>query len=217
MLITDYRQIQEGDVLRAFIDPEAIDFEGVYALGIVDEPAIHQHLILQDKNSKIKTTDYIKVIQSSEDKNIIYTPVLIPNQMITKYTPEGVKFSIYYEAGDIRKCAENFLQKFSQKNITINHEQIASEVAVVETWVVDKKVKPLPKVEQWNEVVENTWIVGMRINNVEILNKVKDGILKGASIEGLFLLEKVENKDIKNRVSKSPLDEFFEYIEQNTY
>ena len=165
MLITDFKQIQEGDVLRAFINPDELEYDAVYAIGIVDEPAIHQHLILQSESSKIKTTEYVKVVQSAQDKNIIYAPLMIPNQMITKYTDEGVKFYVYYEAEDVRKSAENFMQRFNQKNITINHESIASEVTVVESWLIDKKIKPMPKIEQWDEVVENTWMVGMRINN----------------------------------------------------
>ena len=70
-------------------------------------------------------------------------------------------------------------------NATIQHESKVSGVFTVESWIVEDKEND-KSTKYGFDVPEGTWMVAMKIENDEVIQGIKDGVLKGLSIEGFL-------------------------------
>ena len=64
------------------------------------------------------------------------------------------------------------------------------------------------------DLPNGTWFVKMKINNDELWQKVKDGSLKGLSIEGYFT-DKMENMSQREPTDQEILEALNEIINEN--
>ena len=126
--------------------------DGVFAISLVEEPAIEENWIALKKQKQ-------KVIQCAkidEDKRLLIAPALIPNKQIFRLDEEGKDYYVYFSKDTIQKASQLFLAIDKSVNYGFEH---------------------LPK---------GTWFVTMKVNNDDIWAKVKEGEIKGFSIEGYF-------------------------------
>jgi len=87
------------------------------------------------------------------------------------------------------------MKEYRQHEVTVHHEDVANEVCVVESWLVEDPYKDKSNALGIN-VPQGTWMVGMKVNNIETWERCKQGSLKGFSVESLVSLEefsKTEN------------------------
>jgi hypothetical protein len=156
----------------------------VYAIALVENPAIEVGFVALSKDGKIHT---VKLAVNAE-KRMIYTPVLIPNQKIYREDSEGNPYQIFFSEQTIEETAQDFIKAGSLvANWNSEHqENIKLEgVTVVESWIIDD-----PKSDKATtlgfDLPKGTWMQGVKIDNESIWNEVKLGTYKGISIEGLF-------------------------------
>ena len=71
-------------------------------------------------------------------------------------------------------------------NATIQHEEKVTGVYTVESWIVQDSKTDKTALYGYDLPV-GTWAVSMRIENDEVWNRIKDGELRGLSIEGYFV------------------------------
>jgi hypothetical protein len=64
------------------------------------------------------------------------------------------------------------------------------------------------------DLPNGTWFVKMKINNTELWNKIKEGELKGISIEGYFT-DKMENMSERAPTDEEILKALNEIIKEN--
>jgi hypothetical protein len=69
-------------------------------------------------------------------------------------------------------------------------EKMLEDVTVVESWIVEDENYDKQKKYGYNNPV-GTWMIMMKINNDNIWENVKDGKLKGFSVQGYFSEKKV--------------------------
>ena len=156
----------------------------VYAIALVENPAIEVGFVALSKDGKIHT---VKLAVNAE-KRMIYTPVLIPNQKIYREDSEGNPYQIFFSEQTVEETAQDFIKAGSLvANWNSEHqENIKLEgVTVVESWIIDD-----PKSDKATtlgfDLPKGTWMQGVKIDNESIWNEVKLGTYKGISIEGLF-------------------------------
>lgn len=162
--------------------------EGVYAISLVQDPAIEVQFVTLSKQKEIKLTTI------NEEQRILLGAVLIPNQPIYRMQ-DGHEFNIVFPKETIKQVQHNFSQQGYQNNSTIEHsgKQIEN-VTFVETWIKEDEVHDKSVHYGFNEPV-GTWYAAMKVNNDEIWNDyVKTGKVKGFSIDGVFDMEKVNLK-----------------------
>ncbi|MBA7473108.1 putative protein YqbD [subsurface metagenome] len=108
---------------------------------------------------------------------------------IEKNSEKRLVFCVVYEpdvkdehgdwatAEDIEKAAHEFLT--DHRNIGIMHQQQPKELKLVESWIA-------PLTFEWNgQVVQKgSWIVAIHIDDAEIWQAIKEGILTGVSMQG---------------------------------
>ena len=164
------------------------------AISLVTSPAIEQDFVFMGKEKNNLT-----LAKVDEEKRILVSPALIPNKQIFRYDANtDSNYYVYFSKDTVRQASELYLKHNNHHKATYQHEDRVSGVLTVESWIKEGE-QDKSKLFGYN-LPDGTWFVKMKIENDEIWNKIKDGELKGLSIEGYFV-----NKFEK--MQKQPTDE----------
>ena len=158
-----------------------------YAISLVDAPAIESDFVaLAKEEEKVE-------VKLSEEKHLLYGAALIPDKDIYRNNGEN-EFYINFSKESIEKMSQDFMKEYRQYEIKTDHEDVANEVCVVESWLVTDAYKDKSNALGIN-VPEGTWMVGLKVNNIETWDRVKAGELKGFSVESMISLEEFSKND----------------------
>jgi hypothetical protein len=184
---------------------EEEDNMGVYAVSLVSEPAIMVDFVALSKSHLL-----LAQVEDGE-KRMLYGPALIPNQPIVRYDGNGEKYYITYSTQTIEQTAQEFLKRNMHHNHTIQHEMPVNNLTVVESWVTmgahDKSMN------LGFDLPEGTWMIGVKVDDEATWQAVKNGEVKGFSIEGWFAPmseTQVQEKDLEKLLA-----ELAEQLEMN--
>ena len=157
------------------------------AISLVEFPAIESDFVALEKQEEVK------VMLANEERHMVYGAALIPDKDI--YRNDGEKeYYINFTKESISKMSQDFMKEYRQHEVTLDHEDIANEICVVESWLVEDPYKDKANALGIN-VPEGTWMVGMKVNNLEAWERVREGSLKGFSVESLISLEEFSKSD----------------------
>lgn len=164
--------------------------KGVYAISLVNDPAIEEYFVQMSKEYEVKLAEIDK------DKRLFMTPVLIPNQKILRLDDNGNAFNIVFEAETIRLAQQNFQKQGFQNESTLEHDinLKLDGVSFVESWIKDDEVHDKSVMKGFNQPI-GTWFTIFRVDDDEVMAKIEAGEIKGVSIDGAFELE--ENVNLK--------------------
>jgi len=179
------------------------------AISLVTSPAIEQDFVFfgKDKNN-------LTLAKIDEEKRMLVSPALIPNKQIFRYDPNtDSNYYVYFSKETVRQASELYLKHNNHHKATYQHEDRVSGVLTIESWI---KEGEQDKSKLYNfDLPDGTWFVKMKIENDEMWNKIKDGELKGLSIEGYFInkMEKMGKQQFSN---KEILEALSELIKEKT-
>lgn len=158
------------------IDDDFLD--EVFAISLVEEPAIESNFVWFDKEK-------VQFQKIDTEKRIVVGPVLIPNKKILRIDGEGQPYEVFFKPETIEKLAQGYLKKGYQSKATLEHEKKVPGVTLVESWI---KTSKLDKSNSYGlNLPIGSWVGMFKIDNEKIWNDyVKNGEVKGFSIEGLF-------------------------------
>ncbi len=178
------------------------------AISLVASPAIEQDFVYFSKEKNNLT--FAKV---DEEKRMIISPALIPNKQIFRYNANtDSEYYVYFSPETVRKASELYLKHNNHHKATYEHQDRVSGVLTVESWI---KEGDMDKSKLYGYDLPNgTWFVKMKITNDDLWSKVKDGSLKGLSIEGYFT-DKMEKMSEKTPTDEEILKALNEIIRQN--
>ncbi len=156
------------------------------AISLVSAPAIEQDFVFFGKDRHNLT--FAKV---DEEKRMLVSPALIPNKQIFRYDPQkDEEFYVYFSKATVARAAELYLKHNNHHKATHEHNERVSGVLTTESWI---KEGDSDKSKLYGYDLPNgTWFVKMRIDNDDLWQKIKEGELKGLSIEGYFV-DKMQN------------------------
>lgn len=155
------------------------DKDGVYAISLVESPAIQENFIALSKEHKIE----FKEVENK--KNILLGAVLIPDMLIDRKDKDGNLFQIFLSGETITKVAHKYMMQGNQSNTTLQHKTDVKGVTVVETWLKEDAIHD-KSVKYGFDYPLNTWLVSMYVENEDVKKDIIDGKIKGFSIEGIF-------------------------------
>lgn len=164
-----------------------------YAISMVEEPAIEVDYVALAKQEEVE------VKLSSDEHHICYGPALIPNKDIYRNNGEQ-EFYINFTEESIVKMSQDFMKEYRQKEVTLDHETDAEEVYIVESWLVEDPYKDKANALGF-DVPKNTWMIGMKVNNIDVWERVKAGELKGFSVESMISLEEFGKQNDNNMIN----------------
>ena len=160
-----------------------------YAISMVEAPAIESDFVALAKEEE----DKVQVFLESNEKHMVYGAALIPDKDIYRNNGEQ-EFYISFTKESIEKMSQDFMKEYRQHEVKTDHEDVANEVCVVESWLVQDAYKDKANALGIN-VPEGTWMVGMKVNNIETWDRIKAGELKGFSVESMLTLEEFSKID----------------------
>jgi hypothetical protein len=156
------------------------------AISLVTEPAIEQDFVYFNKAKNNLT--FAKV---NEEQRLLVSPALIPNKQIFRYDPDkDQEYYVYFTEKTVKQASEMYLKHNNNNSATLQHENKITGVHTVESWIIQDSDMDKSKLYGF-DLPKGTWMVSMRINNDDVWNQIKEGTLKGLSIEGYFI-DKVE-------------------------
>jgi hypothetical protein len=164
------------------------DTDEVFAISLVENPAIESDFIYFDK-------EQILFASVDTEQRMLIGPILIPDKKILRVDGEGQPYHVFFTKDTVKKIAQNYLMKKYTDKATLEHDSKIKGVNLVESWIKDGK---LDKSNNYGlNVPEGTWMGMFKIQDDIIWNDyVKNGKIKGFSIEGIFSNKLIENSAI---------------------
>ena len=178
------------------------------AISLVSAPAIEQDFVFFGKDKHNLT--FAKV---DEEKRMLVSPALIPSKSIFRYDPNtDSEYYVYFSKDTIRKAAELYLKHNNHHKATYEHSDRVAGVLTTESWIKEGN-QDKSKLYGY-DLPNGTWFVKMKIENEELWSKIKEGELKGLSIEGYFI-DKMQKMSEKQPTDKEILSALNEIIRES--
>jgi len=164
------------------------------AISLVTSPAIEQDFVFFGKEKNNLT--FAKI---DEEKRMLVSPALIPNKQIFRYDANtDSNYYVFFSKSTVAQASELYLKHNNHHKATYQHEDRVSGVLTVESWIKEGE-QDKSKLYGF-DLPDGTWFVKMKIENDEMWSKIKDGELRGLSIEGFFV-------NRFEKMQKQPTDE----------
>ena len=184
-----------------------------YAISLVEYPAIESDFVALAEQKEEKVQAFLE----SDEKHLVVGAVLIPDKEIYRNDGEN-EYYISFTKESIEKMSQDFLKDYRQKDVTLDHQDYANEVTVVESWIVMDSYKDKANALGIN-VPEGTWMCSMKVNNVDVWERIKSGELKGFSVESFISIEEFEshinsknNKTMTNEQEMNLFEKFKKWL-----
>ena len=168
----------------------------VYAVSLVDAPAVESNFIAL---SKQKQPINFKI--QNEEKRMLYGVALRADFDIYRCYGEE-EFYINFDKDAVRRLMTKFMKNHAQNNFTTDHMDFAQGLTVVESWIVENVENDKANALGLENFSEGSWIIGVKVDDDELWQSVKEGRWCGFSVEAFCDLEEI-TKEIKNNKHKS--------------
>jgi hypothetical protein len=165
-------------IFELVIDEEA-ELYGIDAISLVDKPAIELDFVALSEQK-------VQFAEVDADKRILVGPALVPDKPIYRSNGDE-EFYVYFSKSTVRRASELYMKHGNQTNHTLEHEHSVQGLTLVESWLVEDKKKD-KSAYYGLDVPVGTWMVSVKVDNEAIWQEwVKEGKVKGFSIEGYFV------------------------------
>lgn len=166
-----------------------IDSE-TYAISMVESPAIESDFVALSKEEEKR------VFLESDERHMVYGAALIPDKDIYRNNGEQ-EFYISFTKESIEKMSQDFMKNYRQNEVTLDHDEMANDITITESWLVEDPYKDKANALGIN-VPKGTWMIGMKVNQIDVWDRVKSGELKGFSVESMISLEDFSKQNTNN-------------------
>lgn len=181
---------------------------GVYGISLVEDPAIGLQAISFNSDEKL-----VKWKLSSQDKQVLVSPILIPDQMIYREDVFGDEGYVYVTAETIEKLQQTYFQKGYSHNHSLEHnDQHINGIYVIESWIIEDPNNDKSNALGFKDLPKGTWMTTIKIDDPIIWEEyIKTGKVKGMSIDAFLLPVKSQNKINfnKNKMKKELFKSMF--------
>jgi len=175
-----------------------IDSE-TYAVSLVETPAIESDFVALAKDEEEK----IQAFLESDERHMVYGAALIPDKDIYRNNGEQ-EFYISFTKESIEKMSQEFMKNYRQNEVTLDHEEMASDITITESWLVEDPYKDKANALGIN-VPQGTWMIGVKVNQIDVWDRIKSGELKGFSVESMIALEEFSKQNDNNMIETNDM------------
>jgi len=183
------------------LDEQTNEF-GVDIISLVDAPAIEKNYVMFE-NHKVEWT-------ANNERMIVSGPAMIPDKLIYRNDANG-EYNTVISKDTIEAVVLRYMEQGNQSNVNLMHGTNVKDVFVFESFLSDSQ-RGIAPMAGYEDLPNGTWFVSMKVNNPAVWQQVKEGKLKGFSIEGFFGMEK---KEVKAEMSvDSAFDEILELVKE---
>ena len=134
---------------------------------------------------KFSTHQKFKIV--NEDERIVTGCLMESDLLIYRMNETMGEHYVKFSADTIKTIAIKWAKQKFQTNVNLMHDsnQSVKNVTMFESWLVDKNrgVQPMKGFE---DVADGSWFGSFYVENDEVWQQLKDGTVRGFSVEGLF-------------------------------
>jgi len=167
---------------RIVVSPDD-ESTGVYAVSLVDEPAIEVDWIKLAKAEEM-------LFSASKDKQMLFGPLLIPNKLIYRRDSNGNEYNIVFDEETIQTIADKYNENKLGDVFNFQHSDRKVEAVLLQNWItgaVDKSQ------DLGFELPKGTWFGGVKVKDEQFwMTEVKTDKVKGFSVEIMAGTELIE-------------------------
>ena len=147
--------------------------------------------------SKIRQIERQNFAIQSEEERIISGPLMLADTPIYRNDDNG-EYYVVFTKETIKKIAQRFFKKGYQSNVNLMHEQgnLTDGLTMFESWIKDDK-RGIKAMKGFEDVPDGSWFGSFKVDNDEVWQMVKDGKVRGFSVEGQFNYRKTGDKRIE--------------------
>jgi hypothetical protein len=172
-------------VYQLQIDPDINSESEVNFVGLVDLPAIEKNFVAFNEDKPL----HFEI--QNEERRIISGPAMLANQKIYRRDQELGEYHVVFTPETIYDIAQKFFAKSFHKNFNLMHDPSlqVSGVNVFESFIVDKE-RGIQPMKGFEDAQDGSWFISAKVENEEVWQLIKEGRIKGFSVEGLFQYKK---------------------------
>jgi len=149
---------------------------GVFCMSQVEVPAVGATLVMFDDESKLMEFQ-------DDEKQIVYSVAMRPNINIPRKNINGEPAMAFYSEETVSDLQQNFFKNSSHIGATVNHDKnVRNDVYAFESWIVQDPEKDKATLLGMS-VEKGDWVLGQKVDNPEVWQKIKNKELQGFSIE----------------------------------
>lgn len=154
-------------------------------VALVDRPAIEKNFLAFKEQTK-----QIAFAIQSEDEHIITGALMLADTPIYRNDSNG-EYYVVFTKETIKQIAQKFFAKGYQSNVNLMHDsgQKLEGLTMFESWITDKN-RGVAAMKGFEDVPDGSWFGSFKVDNPEVWQMIKDGLVKGFSVEGLFSYKK---------------------------
>jgi hypothetical protein len=124
---------------------------------------------------------------ADEEQKIVVGPAMIPNMEIPRKDEDGDIYYVKFSEETIKEIMMKFMKEARTNATNQDHqEDNLAGAYVYESWLVEDPETDKANLKYGFNVPQGTWMVSMKVDDKETWKRVKNGELKGFSVEGMF-------------------------------
>lgn len=154
--------------------------------------------------SKMNNEDFAEVKASksmtfaiqNEDKHIISGPLMLADELIYRNNSKFGEHYVKFSPETIKDIAIKFAKKGYQQNVNLMHsaDMRLDGFIMFESFIVDKERGILP-MQGFEDAKDGSWFGSFYVENEQAWDLIKQGKVKGFSVEGFFDYVVPQNKE----------------------
>ena len=177
--------MKKTKIVELIID-ETEDLFGIQAISLVSNPALERGWVALNKDN------FLSLAKVDEEKRTLVGVALIPEKQIPRFDKEAnEEYLVFFSKETIEKAQELFMNSLKNNKATVEHEKDVQGLSVIESWIKEDD-KDKSNLYGFGDLPIGSWIVKMKVYNDEVWSQVKNGELRGFSIEGFFVDKVIE-------------------------
>lgn len=159
--------------------------DGVSLMSLVKSPAVDKDFITLSKNIPVK-------LHLNDEKRIVTGVALRANYPIFR-DQDNKQFYFEVSPETILGIVQKFMKENKLSEVNIEHlsNMKVDEVYLIESFILDDKHKL--SYPEFKDIESGSWMVSYKVDNPEIWQRIKEGELKGFSVELLGKLIPIED------------------------
>lgn len=167
------------DILTVNID-EYDEAQGVSVMSFVKDPAVKTEFLALEKEHQMK-------FSLNDDKQIVTGVALRANYPIYRRLSDGREVMVKFTPEAIEKIAMKFMKESRGSNVNLNHRDDVDDVYLFESFLLSQM--HTTKYPGLSDIEMGSWMVSYKVDNPDVWNKIKNGEIKGFSVEVLGALK----------------------------
>ena len=148
----------------------------VSAIALVENPAIESDFIAFNR---------VEYFALNDEKQELLGAAMIPDKPIYRNSDSGGFYAVF-KKDTIRQISQVYAQKGLFNSTNIEHTATPADSYVFQSYIVDtaKGINAPNGIEN----IDGSWVVGVKVNSNSVWQDIKNGTIKGFSVEGIFSL-----------------------------